>query len=137
MSSEAMDEERGQHPPEAPALRSANPAIGRGVNGRFAPGNPGGPGNPMAARVAEYRQQLLQCVQPGDVEAIYASMLFKAKQGDTAAAGLLLDRLLGKATHLVEVQSEAAQPKQMIAILNNPRWLTLVNELAKQLEEES
>lgn len=91
----------------------------------------------MAARVAEYRQQLLQCVQPGDVEAIYASMLFKAKQGDTAAAGLLLDRLLGKATHLVEVQSEAAQPKQMIAILNNPRWLTLVNELAKQLEEES
>ncbi len=35
---------------------------GRDPNGRFAPGNVGGPGNPFARRVAELRQIMLDCV---------------------------------------------------------------------------
>lgn len=67
----------------------------RDARGRFAPGNPGGPGNPHARQVARLRAALLEAVTPADVREIIAVVVEAARGGDLAAAKLLFDRLLG------------------------------------------
>jgi hypothetical protein len=74
-----------------------NGANGRDQNGRFAPGNPGGPGNPQAKRVAALRRALLKSVKPADLEAIVLKLVEAAKAGDIQAAKEILDRTVGKA----------------------------------------
>ena len=82
-------------------LPSANgPNGGRDANGRFAPGNKGGPGNPEAARVARIRSALLRAANLKDVRAIIKSLIEQAKGGDVAAAKLLFDRILGRPIEL-------------------------------------
>ena len=48
---------------------STNGHNGRGLAGRFAKGNPGGPGNPHGARVAALRAVLLDTVTDADLRA--------------------------------------------------------------------
>ena len=43
------------------------PNGGRGEDGRFLAGNPGGPGNPYSRQVAKLRQAILDAVTPQDV----------------------------------------------------------------------
>jgi hypothetical protein len=43
------------------------------------------------------RIDLLKAIRPADVRAVVAAMLAKAKNGDVAAAALVLDRSIGKA----------------------------------------
>src|SRR5207237_3907656 len=81
-------------PPMEPAAQT--PAKGHEPNGRFAKGNPGGSGNPFARQVAALRQALLDAVSPDDLAAIAQALAQKAKQGDVAAAKVLLTYLVGK-----------------------------------------
>lgn len=68
----------------------------RRSDGRFAKGNRGGPGNPLAAQVNRLRSALLRAVEPEDIEDVVQALLRKAKEGDVAAARVLFNRLLGK-----------------------------------------
>lgn len=69
---------------------------GRDGLGRFATGNPGGPGNPHAKRVGELRSALMAAVRPGDVTAIVGKLVELAKAGDVRAIREVLDRTLGR-----------------------------------------
>lgn len=69
----------------------------RASNGRFAPGNPGGPGNPHAGQVSKLRAAILRAVDEGDVVAIIAKLVSMAREGDLTAAREILDRTVGKA----------------------------------------
>src|SRR5205823_3604927 len=81
-------------PPMEPAAQT--PAEGHNANGRFAPGNKGGSGNPFARQVAALRQALLDAVSPDDLAEIAKALADKAKRGDVAAAKVLLTYLVGK-----------------------------------------
>ena len=74
---------------------SANGENGRDNAGRFTTGNAGGPGNPFAAQVGKLRAALLDAVTEKDVKDVIRAMVTKAKEGDVAAARILLDRCLG------------------------------------------
>ena len=67
----------------------------RDSRGRFAPGCPGGPGNPHAKQVAALRSALLEAVTPEDVAAIIAKLIAQAKDGDLPSAREVLSRALG------------------------------------------
>ena len=69
----------------------------RDGHGRFTKGNPGGPGNPHAAQVAQLRSALLDAVTTEDVQAVARRMVEEAKAGNVQAGRELLDRVLGKA----------------------------------------
>ena len=75
---------------------TANRDNGRDATGRFAKGNPGGPGNPYNKRVAQLRSALISAVTEDDVRGIIQALVEKAKSGDVAAAKEVLDRTLGK-----------------------------------------
>jgi hypothetical protein len=88
--------------PQAGALVPIEPTrIGRDASGRFAPGNPGGPGaiaHERTKRAGELRQALHAAVTPEDMAAIARALIDKAKSGDVAAARELLDRIIGRPT---------------------------------------
>jgi len=76
---------------------NANPsADARDAKGRFAPGNPGGPGNPFARQVAALRQALLNSVTPADLQAVAKALIQRAVEGNVQAAKLLLSYTIGK-----------------------------------------
>jgi hypothetical protein len=81
---------------------SPNGANGRQPNGRFAPGNAGGPGNPFARRVATLRSALLEAITPEDVTEIVRKLVEMAKAGDIAAAREVLTRVIGKPADAVD-----------------------------------
>ncbi len=66
-------------------------------NGKFAAGNPGGPGNPHAGQVARLRAVMLEAVSEDDMRAVVLKLVELAKGGDLKAIDLLLTRTLGKA----------------------------------------
>jgi hypothetical protein len=78
------------------------PADGRDASGRFAKGNPGGPGNPYPRRVAAFRQALLNCVTEEDIVAIAKAVIEEAKSGNIPAAKLIFHYVLGKPGDPVE-----------------------------------
>jgi hypothetical protein len=87
-------------PPRSDA--GASPQEGRSANGRFAKGNPGGPGNPFARQVAAMRQEFFTAVTGEDIAAIARVMIEKAKEGDVAAARIVLQYTLGKPAATVD-----------------------------------
>lgn len=68
---------------------------GRDAKGRFAAGNRLARGNPEAQRVGKLRSKLIRAVSSRDIAEVVEGLVSKAKAGDTAAAKLLLDRVLG------------------------------------------
>ncbi len=68
---------------------------GRDRRGRFVKGNPGGPGNPHARKVAVLRGELLGAVSRTALRRVVKRMVALAEGGDVQAAKLLLDRLFG------------------------------------------
>ena len=66
-------------------------------NGKFATGNPGGPGNPHGGQVARLRAAMLDVVGEDDMRAVVLKLVELAKGGDLRAIDLLLNRTLGKA----------------------------------------
>ena len=77
---------------ESPSTNGVNGRVNRG---RFAKGNPGGPGNPHAKRCARLRAALYQAVTPQDLKDVVTALLTAAKGGDVSAARELMQRLLG------------------------------------------
>ena len=71
-------------------------ATPRASDGRFQPGNPGGPGNPFARQVAQLRKALLNSVTEQDIQEVAQALIARAKEGNTAAAKLLLSYTIGK-----------------------------------------
>ncbi len=69
---------------------------GRTSRGRFTVGNPGGPGNPYARRVAALREALLASVTEADIKAVARALVARARDGEVPAVRELLDRLLGR-----------------------------------------
>jgi hypothetical protein len=69
---------------------------GRSARGRFASGNPGGPRNPYAKRVAALRAALLESVTEADIRAVARALVTRAKAGEVPTIRELLDRLAGK-----------------------------------------
>ena len=80
----------------SPAAATAAPTKARDQRGRFVTGNPGGTGNPFARQVAALRKAFLESVTTADIAAIAAALLAKAKEGDVAAAKLVLSYAVGK-----------------------------------------
>lgn len=70
--------------------------VKRDARGRFVKGNAGGPGNPFAAQVNRLRGALLNAVSEKDLIGVVNALVKKAKEGDTAAAKILFERLLGR-----------------------------------------
>jgi|SRR5215510_650187 len=77
---------------------STNGGNGRDPAGRFTKGNPGGPGNPFARRVALMRQTILEAVSDEDLRAIVRVLVDQAKRGENHSVQILFDRLFGKPT---------------------------------------
>jgi hypothetical protein len=84
------------HRPPPDKTSEPKPRPGRDAEGRFVQGNPGGPGNPFARKTAALRKALLERVTEEDIQEIVIVLLLKAKQGDAAAARLLLSYVVGK-----------------------------------------
>ena len=107
------------------------PNDGRGEDGRFLPGNPGGPGNPYPRQVAALRNSILQAVTPKDIEEIIKAQIAEAKQGDTVAAKFVLERVLGRPQVIdlalvamkarieeMRVESDEKQQKELYTLLD-------------------
>jgi hypothetical protein len=76
------------------ARESANP--GRAANGRFQPGNPGGPGNPLGGRIAAARGVLRDRITDDDLTAFWDRVIAMAKDGHWQAIKLVLSYVAGK-----------------------------------------
>lgn len=92
--------EIGKNPPERAALQSAE-------NGRFIPGNPGGPGRPpnVVSPTAAYKQILAERGAGPLAEVVYNDALTAKNARDRlAAASEITDRVDGKATQRMDVR---------------------------------
>ena len=72
------------------------PKADRDTSGRFLPGNPGGPGNPLARQIGRLRSALHEALTVEDLGRVVRAMVKKAQAGDVAAARLCLEYALGK-----------------------------------------
>jgi hypothetical protein len=90
----------GQPPPGVPSGNGANGS--RDARGRFLPGNPGGPGNPFARRVAAFRRALCESVTDQDFRDLAGRLLQEARRGDLAAVKLLFAYTIGRPTDAVD-----------------------------------
>src|SRR5262245_60260032 len=82
--------------PGANGAASAEANKDRDSQGRFAKGNRGGVGNPFARQVAGFRAAILQAATHEDIKAITKKLIEMARQGNLAAAKLLLAYTCGK-----------------------------------------
>lgn len=74
-----------------------SPKGDRDGNGRFVAGAyKGGPGNPQAAQVSRYRRAIWDAVSIEDMQAVVRAMVVSAKDGDVAAAKVVLERCAGQ-----------------------------------------
>ena len=90
----------------APSRNGDNePAAARGSNGRFLKGNPGGPGNPNAAKVVAHKRAVLDAVTPADIRRIMRKMVWRALRGDVRAAQLVLDYTVGPAKQRTQLRA--------------------------------
>ncbi|MFO0899309.1 MAG: hypothetical protein U0836_17940 [Pirellulales bacterium] len=69
---------------------------GRDASGRFAKGNPGGPGNPHSRKVHVLRSAFLKAIKPSDLREVTEKLVELAKSGDLDAMTLLYERVFGK-----------------------------------------
>src|SRR2546423_132023 len=107
------------------------PTNGHDAKGRFAHGNPGGPGNPFARQVAALRKVIINRLTEEDLLAITEALLAKAKQGSVSAAKLLLAYAIGKPASAPDPDrldgQELAHFKDQVQTVNE------VHELAREV----
>lgn len=84
------------------AAPSPNGGNGHDSRGRFAKGNKGGPGNPFARRVGRLRSLLVNLVTEEDLRAVAHKLVEQARNGNLAAARLLLVYLIGRPGEAVD-----------------------------------
>lgn len=92
----------------------------RDPQGRFLPGNRGGPGNPQVRRLAAYRKALENAISPADLKAIIKKLILKARAGDFQAAREIMDRTVGKTAPVHESQGGFSLPS-IAAVEDLPR----------------
>jgi hypothetical protein len=93
---------------------TANP--GRAANGRFQPGNPGGPGNPLGGRIAAARGTLRDRITGDDLTAIWDRVIAMARDGHWQAIKLVLSYVDGKPGKMPNLQDfEAPSPNGVFA----------------------
>ena len=85
----------------------------RAADGRFAKGNPGGPGNPFARQTAALRAALINGVTERDIQDILDVLLLNAKGGHLPTIKLLFAYVLGKPKPVVEPDLLDLQEMQM------------------------
>jgi hypothetical protein len=90
----------------APHSQHDTPPTGRDATGRFAPGNPGGPGNPYYRRQARLKRLMLESVSDADVQSVMQVLLGLARGGDLAAIKLFLEYTVGKPVKEVDPDRE-------------------------------
>jgi hypothetical protein len=92
--------------PADSAPRAAEPSANgnkwHDARGRFAKGNPGGPGNPFARRTALYQKAIRQVVSLEDMREVMTMVKLKAKSGDLAAVKILTAHTAGKGVPAVD-----------------------------------
>jgi hypothetical protein len=93
---------------------SPNGTVGRDSSGRFTRDNPGGPGNPYARRVSDFRNVLLEAVSDDDLYDIARTLFERGKAGDVMACRELLDRLMGKAKATLAIENEPERTEEEI-----------------------
>ncbi len=102
---------------------------GRDANGRFAKGNPGGPGNPYYRRQAELKRMMLESVTDVDVMSTMRVLLGLARGGDLAAIKLFLEYTIGKpnssvdpdkvALHEWDIQKQTPKIEQVAELMSH------------------
>jgi len=102
---------------------------GREANGRFAKGNPGGPGNPYYRRQAELKRMVLESVTDVDVMSVMRVLLGIARGGDLAAIKLFLEYTVGKpntnvdpdkaALHEWDIQKQTPKIEQVAELMSH------------------
>ena len=106
-------------PPDAPPQAET----GRDANGRFANGNPGGPGNPYYRRQAQLKRVLLDAITEDDVRSVVQVLLGLARGGDLAAIKLYLQYANAKVDpdraelHEWELQKQSPPLGEVIGLL--------------------
>jgi hypothetical protein len=91
---------------------AASPAA-RDAQGRFAPGNGGGPGNPFARRTAAYRQAFADAITAQEIGDLARQLYLQALAGDLAAARLVLAYTIGKPAPAAEPDRLDVQELQL------------------------
>jgi len=118
--------------------------------GRFAKGNPGGPGNPFARKLAAIRRAICEAVTEDEFRALARQFLVQAQHGDIAAGKLLLNYAVGRTVDPVDpdtldqqewqlFQKTPVPPQDVYRILNSmPAGLacTLVSILLPNTEDQ-
>lgn len=72
-----------------PKKKPRIPADHRAANGKFLPGNPGGPGAPRVHFDDEYREIFNKVLTPRAAEAVFKKIVACAKKGDPKAMALV------------------------------------------------
>jgi hypothetical protein len=87
---------------------------GHDETGRFAPGNPGGPGRPRRAVERDYLGALSENVTLDDWKAVVTTAVKDAKSGDAKARDWLAKYLLGdKPPALADIDADATRPFEL------------------------
>src|SRR6202158_54781 len=120
-------------PPHAEAQQAAEDS-GRDTRGRYATGNPGGPGNPFARRVAQLRSILLETVTDEELRIVAGQLMVKAKFGDLAAIKLLFQYVLGKPA--ATVNPDAVNVEEVELYRRAPEHATMQEILKARVPEE-
>lgn len=89
-------ETHGAAPHPRPRVPEGREEPTRDSNGRFAPGNAGGPGNPFGRLAAALRRALIETTSADDIREIAKRLLEMAKAGNVPAAKLLFAYTIGK-----------------------------------------
>lgn len=112
---------------------------GRDANGRFVKGNPGGPGNPYAKRVARFRQILMEAVTEQDLYDLARKLVEKGKEGDVMATREVLDRLMGKpegTSEMLQIENEMQRILTLLVLWEKEQKKQLAKKQNKRLPVE-
>jgi len=120
--------------------------VDRELGGRYAKGNPGGPGNPFGRQVALLRKTILADATPDRVQALVKKIYDMAMDGILAAAKLYLSYAVGKPTpmadpdrvdfHEMEIYRETVPLKQELTGMmqtGTPEYLLEVARFTRPL----
>lgn len=81
---------------------------GKDASGRFLPGNKAGKGNPLNRKAQQLRASMLRAVTRADVYDIFRALIEQAKSGDTSAAKLILEQVLGRPHISLAIEAQSS-----------------------------
>lgn len=110
---------------------STNGPNGRDDKGRFVPGHPGGPGNPFARACARLRSAMMSAVSEKDIREIVARLVWLAKDGDLAAAKLILTYTVGRPPDPIDPDRVDIDGERLDARRRDAAWY---RQLAEDLD---